>query len=124
MRIGGTTIHFWRGVRASVLAQYLLSDTFHASSSESPIKMCGATAEWLDRTSLRLAHLLDNFLSAGEQRGRHRNTKRFGGLEIDHQLNFCRLLHRKFSRFGALENPTCIPADFAIHISETDPVAN
>jgi hypothetical protein len=31
-------------------------------------------------------------LGAGEQRGRHSEAERFGGLEINHQLDFQRLL--------------------------------
>jgi hypothetical protein len=40
----------------------------------------------LDRTSLRLAHLVDHLVSAGEQHRRHREAERLRGLEVDHEL--------------------------------------
>ena len=37
-------------------------------------------ASWLDRTSLRLAHLFDHFVGLQEQRRRHPDPERLGGL--------------------------------------------
>ena len=39
-----------------------------------------------------------------EQRGRHGEAECFGCLEIDHQLEFGRLLNRQIGRLGAFEN--------------------
>jgi len=43
----------------------------------------------------------DNFVGAAEQNGRDRQTEHPGGLEIDDQLELCRLLNREIGRLGA-----------------------
>src|ERR1700752_4363093 len=58
----------------------------------------------LDRTSLRLAHLLDHLVSAREQGLRDSETERLCSLEIDDQLVLRRCLHRHLGRLLALED--------------------
>ena len=44
----------------------------------------------------------DHLVGAGEQRGRHGEAKRIGGLKIDHQIEFYRSLDRKLGGVGSL----------------------
>jgi hypothetical protein len=48
------------------------------------------------------ASLLDHLVGASEQRHRNLEAKCFGGLEINHQLELDRLLHRQISWLSAL----------------------
>jgi hypothetical protein len=53
------------------------------------------------RLSERAAALLDHLVGAGLQRERHGKPERPGRFEVDHQLEFGRLLNRQFAGFGA-----------------------
>src|SRR3954451_14411596 len=56
----------------------------------------------LDRTSLCLAHSFDDLVGAGEERGRNFEAERLGGLKVDYQFEFSRLLNGQFAWFLAL----------------------
>jgi hypothetical protein len=43
---------------------------------------------------VRKAELFDHLVGAGEQRARHVEAERRGGLEVYDQLDFCRLVNR------------------------------
>src|SRR5215831_7040115 len=45
----------------------------------------------------------DYLVGAGEQPSRHANAERLGDLEVDKELELCRLLHRQFTWFGTLQ---------------------
>src|SRR6185436_5297441 len=78
----------------------------------------------LDRTSLRLAHSFDDFVSAGEQRRWHLETERLGDAQVDDQLDLRALMHRQIARFFALENAAGIDAGLTIAVSVVAGVAH
>ncbi len=53
--------------------------------------------------STQVAASLDHFVCAQQQRLRDRNTKRFRGFHVDHQLELGWLLDREISGLGALQ---------------------
>src|SRR3954471_5359405 len=48
--------------------------------------------------------LLNHFVGAEEDRGRHGEAERLGGFHIDHKFPFGRLLYRQIGRVGAFED--------------------
>src|ERR1700732_2720391 len=66
----------------------------------------------------------DDLVGAGEDRLRHGEAERLGGLEIDHQLEGGRLLHRQIGRLGAVEDLSGVNADLAIYADEARPIAD
>ena len=57
-----------------------------------------------DASPIRALTSFDNLVSACEQHPRHVKAKRLGGLEIEHELEPCRLLNWQVARMGALED--------------------
>src|SRR5271165_3289081 len=66
----------------------------------------------------------DDLVGAGEDRLRHGQAERLGGLQIDDQLEGGRLLDRQIGGLGALENLSGINAELAIYIGEARPIAD
>src|ERR1035437_382372 len=50
------------------------------------------------------ASLFNHLVGAGEKRVRYSKAKRFRGLEVDDQIEFCRLLYGDVSRIRALKD--------------------
>src|SRR5262249_60586724 len=53
----------------------------------------------------KTASLFDHLVGAAKQRDREGETERFGGLEIDREFDFHRLLDRPFGGPRTLKNP-------------------
>src|SRR4029079_1616082 len=68
--------------------------------------------------------LFDHLVGASEQRQGHSKTKCFRGLEVDNQLDFRGLLHRKIGRFLAFEHPTGIDSQQLVRIWNIASVAH
>src|SRR5664280_201854 len=52
----------------------------------------------------KTASLFDHLVGAGDERGRHDETKCLGSLEVDEQLEFGGLIVRDVARFGPVED--------------------
>ena len=66
----------------------------------------------------------DHLVGAGEQCCRHTDTKGFGGLKVDDEVEFRRLQHRKIRRPLTLQDTRSIHADLPIGVSDTRPIAD
>ena len=74
-----------------------------APSTASKADMCSAKRACpLSPKSGHQRRLFDHLVGAGEQRRRHGEAERLGGLEIDHQLELGRRLHRQVGWLLAL----------------------
>ena len=71
----------------------------------------------------KLSALFDHLVGAGEQRRRHFEAERFGGLQIDHQFVFGRLHDRQFCWIRALKNLCNVFSGLAIHPADAGTIA-
>src|SRR5437588_677216 len=68
----------------------------------------------LDRTSLRLAHLLDHLVGERKQLVRHGKVEHACGLRVDHQLEFRGLRDRQVRGLRPLEDAADMGANLTI----------
>jgi hypothetical protein len=73
---------------------------------------------------LPFVRLFDDLVGAGEDRGRHGQAERLGGLEIDDQLECGWLLDRQIRELLALEDPSGVNAELATDSLETRCIAD
>ena len=66
----------------------------------------------------------DDLVGANENRWRHSEAERVGGLQINHQLNFGRLLNRQIGRSFSLQNLPRVNAGLVIDRYEVNSIAD
>jgi hypothetical protein len=69
-----------------------------------------------------LAALFDYFVSAREQRGRHFEAERSGGLKVDHQFVLGRRLHRQVGWLFPLEDAVNIASRATVLVGRIGPL--
>src|ERR1700730_10814854 len=70
------------------------------------------------------ASLFDHLVGTREHGRRNVDAKRLRGLEVDHEVEFCRQHHRQFRRLLALYNPAGVVARLAVGIASAGAVAH
>src|SRR4029077_21005096 len=68
--------------------------------------------------------LLDHVVGAGDQCCGHFDAERFGGFEIDCELEFDRPYHWQVCRFLTLQDPAGVNADLSIVVHDVRAVAH
>src|SRR5262249_23268291 len=65
---------------------------------------------------------LDDLVGTAEDRQRNGQAERIGGLQIDDQLEFRRLLDREIGRVGALQGPVDVVGRNPEHLRDVWPI--
>src|SRR5262249_17273427 len=81
-------------------------------------------SEMTRRASSRHRQLFNNLIGAGKQRRRNSEAECLGRLEVDHQLEFGRALHRKVGGLLALEDSIEVAGSLPACIDRVSSVSN
>jgi hypothetical protein len=73
---------------------------------------------------LRCSTLIDHLVGVGDERRRHVEAQRLGGLEVDRQLELGRKLNWKISRFFTSQDAIDIRRGSSIHIDRVNAVGH
>src|SRR5438552_13134964 len=76
-----------------------------------PAQQAAGAASPRSVTARAAMALFDDLVGAGENRRRHGQAERVGGLEVDDQLEPRRLLDRQFGQLGAVEDLSGVGAE-------------
>src|SRR5205807_9363000 len=68
--------------------------------------------------------LFDHLIGAREERSRHVDAERLGGLEVDHEPEVGGLLDRQVTDFGTFENPIDITRSSSKHVNFVRSIGN
>jgi hypothetical protein len=113
----------WRIARHDVPAPAILT-ALPPKAEAHPRSCYVAEVPFATECTAAKASLFDHLVGAAEDRWRHSQTERLGGLEVEHQLILSRHLHRQIGRLLALENAIDVSCRAPVGIDRVGPVGD
>src|SRR5438477_2416777 len=89
-----------------------------------PAVPCGSGRGVRSTLSCRSSSSLDHLVGVSEERLRHGEAERLGGLEVNYQLEFGRFLYRQIGGISTLEDSSDVNTGFAKDRREAHSIAN